>query len=392
MKRLNRINNHIISDLNSNNDIVIVYAKRTPICSSKKGLLKEYAPEDLLSILIKDMLETTDITPSLIDEICIGNVLMPGSGALCARQAGLLAGLPNTVSVSSLNRQCSSGLQSIATIANAIKCGTIDIGIAGGVEMMSLYNMMEDIPKNFSKKLNTNNEVMDCMLPMGITSENVAKLDNISREEQDNFALRSNQKALSAISSSNFINEIVPIDNIREDQCPRVTTLEKLSKLKPSFDPNGSSTAGNSSQISDGASILLMMKRSDAILYNMRILGKFIDYVTVGVPPKIMGIGPVYAINRLLNRNGLNVNDIDQYEINEAFASQCLYCQKKLGIPDHKLNLSGGAIALGHPLGCTGARMTATLLNNLKKNNHNLGIVSMCVGTGMGAAALFSKD
>ena len=391
MNRLNKVTNHL-SPNNINDDIVIVYAKRTPICTAKKGLLKKYAPEDLLSHLIRDCLTDTKINPNLIDEVCIGNVLMPGSGALCARQACLLAGLPETSSASVVNRQCSSGLQSISSIANAISSGTINVGIAGGVEMMSIYNMMEDIPKSFSKQIEKNQVVADCMLPMGVTSENVARQYNISREDQDNFALQSNQKALDAINKGHFNNEIVPIDDVTQDQGPRQTTFDKLSSLRPSFDKNGSSTAGNSSQISDGASIVLLMKRRQAHQLNLKILGRFVDFVTVGVPPNIMGIGPAIAIPKLLGRNGLTVSNIDHWELNEAFASQCLYCQRELGIDIEKVNPNGGAIALGHPLGCTGSRMTSTLLNSINKNNHKLGVVSMCIGTGMGAAALFSRE
>ena len=390
MNRLNKVTNHLSPNIND--DIVIVYAKRTPLCTSKKGFLKKYAPEDLLAHLIRDCLSNTKINPNLIDEVCIGNVLMPGSGALCVRQACLLAGLPETSSASVVNRQCSSGLQSISSIANAISSGTINIGIAGGVEMMSIYNMMEDIPKTFSKQIEKNKLVADCMLPMGLTSENVSKLYNISRKDQDYFALKSNQKALNAIKEGRFNDEIVPIDDVTQDQGPRETSLDKLSTLSPSFDKNGSSTAGNSSQNSDGASIVLLMKRKQANGLNLKILGRFVDFVTVGVPPNIMGVGPAIAIPKLLERNGLKVDNINHWELNEAFASQCLYCQRHLGIDIEKVNPNGGAIALGHPLGCTGSRMTSTLLNSMNKNNHKLGIVSMCIGTGMGAAALFSRE
>ncbi|XP_030405845.1 3-ketoacyl-CoA thiolase, peroxisomal isoform X1 [Gopherus evgoodei] len=315
---------------------------------------------------------------------------------------GELRGIPETVPLSCVNRQCSSGLQAVINIAGGIRNGSYDIGLACGVETMSLRNASN--PGDVSSRMMDNSKARDCLIPMGMTSENVAERFGISRKKQDDFALASQQKAARALQMGLFKNEIIPVrTTVKDDQGNQKTitvlqdegirpstTLEGLAKLKPAFKENGSTTAGNSSQVSDGAAAVLLAKRSKAAQLGLPVLGVLKSYAVVGVPPDIMGIGPAYAIPVALEKAGLTVNDIDIYEINEAFASQVVYCVEKLGIPKEKVNPLGGAIALGHPLGCTGARQVVTLLNELKRRGKRAyGVVSMCIGTGMGAAAVF---
>lgn len=267
---------------------------------------------------------------------------------------------------------------------------------------MSLRNVGS--PGDVSSRMMDNSKARDCLIPMGMTSENVAERFGISRKKQDDFAMASQQKAARAQQMGLFKNEIIPVrTTVKDDQGNQKTitvlqdegirpstTLEGLAKLKPAFKENGSTTAGNSSQVSDGAAAVLLAKRSKAAQMGLPVLGVLKSYAVVGVPPDIMGIGPAYAIPVALEKAGLTVNDIDVYEINEAFASQVVYCVEKLGIPKEKVNPLGGAIALGHPLGCTGARQVVTLLNELKRRGKRAyGVVSMCIGTGMGAAAVF---
>ncbi|CAO2633230.1 3-ketoacyl-CoA thiolase B, peroxisomal [Lemmus lemmus] len=315
------------------------------------------------------------------------------------------SGIPETVPLSTVNRQCSSGLQAVANIAASPPWGFL-LGLRPllllRVESMSLSERGN--PGNISSRLLENEKARDCLIPMGITSENVAERFGISRQQQDAFALASQQKAARAQSRGCFRAEIVPVTTtvlddkgnkktitVSQDEGVRPsTTMEGLAKLKPAFKDGGSTTAGNSSQVSDGAAAVLLARRSKAQELGLPILGVLRSYAVVGVPPDIMGIGPAYAIPAALQKAGLTVNDIDIFEINEAFASQALYCVEKLGIPAEKVNPLGGAIALGHPLGCTGARQVITLLNELKRRGKRAyGVVSMCIGTGMGAAAVF---
>jgi len=270
---------------------------------------------------------------------------------------------------------------------------------------MTQYGFADGIGK-LNEKLVTNfQEAADCLVPMGITSENVAEKYNISREVQDEFSANSQNKAVKAQKSGLFKDEIIPVKThiitpegadkpvtIEDDDGVRATTIEALSKLRPAFKKDGSTTAGNSSQTSDGAAAVLAMTRAEAVKRGLPILGKFISAATVGVPPNVMGIGPAYAIPLALQKAGLSVDDIDVYEINEAFASQATYSAKKVGIPISKVNPLGGAIALGHPLGCTGTRMIATLLHQLRRTKKRFGVVSMCIGTGMGMAAVFEAE
>ncbi|XP_055457648.1 3-ketoacyl-CoA thiolase B, peroxisomal-like [Psammomys obesus] len=386
----------------SASDVVVVHGRRTPIGRAGRGGFKDTTPDELLSAVLTAVLQDVKLRPEQLEDISVGNVLQPGAGAIGARIAQFLSGIPETVPLSTVNRQCSSGLQAVANIAGGIRNGSYDIGMACGVESMSLSERGN--PGNISSRLLENEKARDCLIPMGITSENVAERFGISRQKQDAFALASQQKAARAQSGGRFRAEIVSVTTtvlddkgnkktitVTQDEGVRPsTTMEGLAKLKPAFKDGGSTTAGNSSQVSDGAAAVLLARRSKAEELGLPILGVLRSYAVVGVPPDIMGIGPAYAIPVALQKAGLTVNDIDIFEINEAFASQALYCVEKLGIPAEKVNPLGGAIALGHPLGCTGARQVVTLLNELKRRGKRAyGVVSMCIGTGMGAAAVF---
>ncbi|KAI3661102.1 hypothetical protein MP638_000439, partial [Amoeboaphelidium occidentale] len=382
----------------SPDDVVIVAALRTPLQRARKGAFATVCQEELLSIVLKGVLQKTGINPALVDDVLVGNVLPPGGGATLARMAALHSGLPDTTSVATINRQCSSGLQACASIVAAIQNGTIEVGIGAGVENMSQNYGPGAMPSQMSEVVLSNKQAADSLLPMGITSENVAERFGVSREKQDKLAVASHQKAFRAQKEGWFKDEIVvcevngsqKVD--KDDGIRGQTTFEVLSKLKPAFKENGTTTAGNASQVTDGAAAVLLMKRRKAQELRLPILGKWISYAVAGVPPDVMGIGPAFAIPKALQKAGLKVSDIDVYEINEAFASQCLYSVEKLGIPLEKLNPKGGAIALGHPLGCTGARQIATLLPELKRQGKKYGVVSMCIGTGMGAAAVIERE
>ncbi|KAF5921787.1 3-ketoacyl-CoA thiolase, peroxisomal isoform X2 [Diceros bicornis minor] len=383
-------------------DVVVVHGRRTAIGRAGRGGFKDTTPDELLSAVMTALLQDVKLSPAQLGDICVGNVLQPGAGAVMARIAQFLSDIPETVPLSTVNRQCSSGLQAVASIAGGIRNGSYDIGMACGVESMSLADRGN--PGNITSRLMEKEKARDCLIPMGITSENVAEKFGISREKQDTFALASQQKAARAQSKGCFQAEIVPVTTtvhddkgtersiiVAQDEGIRPnTTMEGLAKLKPAFKKGGSTTAGNSSQVSDGAAAILLARRSKAEELGLPILGVLRSYAVVGVPPDIMGIGPAYAIPVALQKAGLTVNDVDIFEINEAFASQAVYCVEKLGLPPEKVNPLGGAVALGHPLGCTGARQVITLLNELKRRGKRAyGVVSMCIGTGMGAAAVF---
>uniref|UniRef100_A0A8C5YHX6 Acetyl-CoA acyltransferase 1 n=1 Tax=Microcebus murinus TaxID=30608 RepID=A0A8C5YHX6_MICMU len=342
-------------------DVVVVHGRRTAIGRAGRGGFKDTTPDELLSAVMTAVLRDVKLRPEQLGDICVGNVLQPGAGAVMARIAQFLR-----------------------------------------VESMSLADRGN--PGNITSRLVENEKARDCLIPMGITSENVAERFGISREKQDTFALASQQKAARAQSKGCFQAEIVPVTTtvhddkgaersitVTQDEGIRPsTTMEGLAKLKPAFKKDGSTTAGNSSQVSDGAAAILLARRSKAEELGLPILGVLRSYAVVGVPPDIMGIGPAYAIPVALQKAGLTVNDVDIFEINEAFASQAVYCVEKLGLPPEKVNPLGGAVALGHPLGCTGARQVITLLNELKRRGKKAyGVVSMCIGTGMGAAAVF---
>eukprot|EP01125_Pyxidicula_operculata_P003708 TRINITY_DN1496_c0_g1_i1.p1 TRINITY_DN1496_c0_g1~~TRINITY_DN1496_c0_g1_i1.p1 ORF type:complete len:422 (+),score=152.77 TRINITY_DN1496_c0_g1_i1:35-1300(+) len=386
------------------NDVVIVCAIRTPIGKAKRGNLKDTHWTDLLATVLKGVVDKTKINPKDIEDVQVGTVLAAGGGAVEARMAMFAAGYPEDACLATTNRQCSSGLQAFANIAGAIRTGTIKVGVAAGVESMSQHNFANGVGQ-LNDKLMSNQEAADCLLPMGITSENVAAKYGLSRKEQDEFAAYSQQKAAKAQKQGLFKEEIIPVHTsvigedgnakevvVSEDEGIRETTAEALNKLKPAFKKDGTTTAGNSSQVSDGAAAVLVMTRAEAERRNLPIIGRFLSFAVAGVPPNIMGVGPAYAIPPAVSKAGLNLNDINIFEINEAFASQAKFTINHLGIPIEKVNPLGGAIALGHPLGCTGARMIATLIHNLRRTKQKYGVVSMCIGTGMGAAGVFEAE
>jgi acetyl-CoA acyltransferase 1 len=358
----------------SPNDVVIVSALRTAICKAKKGAFKDTTPDDLLVPVLQAVVKESKVPAEMLGDIVIGNVGTYGAYALPARTAQLRAGIPYETTLKTVNRQCSSGLQAVSDIATAIASGLIDAGIGGGVESMSFSGPPGDPstvpPFNMSATFDVQSAA-NCLQPMGETSENVAEKYGLTREAQDAFAVRSHAKAAQAIKSKAFDGEIVPITavvkdaegnekevTVTQDEGPRGdTNLEGLKKLKAAFKKGGSTTAGNASQVSDGAAAVVLIRRSEAERLGLKVLAVFRGYKVSGVPPDVMGIGPAVAIPELLKDVGLTVNDIDLFELNEAFASQALYCLQSIGIPESKVNLNGGAIALGHPLGCTGSNI-----------------------------------
>jgi len=436
MQRLQTISRHVTrGELNAeptfasagaakaDDDVVICCAVRTAIAKGKKGGFKDTPTEDMLAPLFKEVVARTKLDPKAVGDVQIGNVGLPGAGALTGRIAQLLGGIPVSVPFSVVNRQCSSGLQAVANIAANIKAGVIDVGIAGGVESMTQTGMQapdmaslnqEVVSAAMTRMGGGTVEGIDadvdvastCMTPMGITSENVAERWSISRERQDQLAVDSHAKAAAAQKAGLFDSEIVPVHAkvkakdgsvtdvlVNKDEGPRgETTLESLSKLKPAFKKDGSTHAGNASQVSDGASLVLLARRSEATKLGLPILARMRSYAVVGVEPLVMGIGPAYAIPAALDKAGLTVDDVDIFEINEAFASQAVMTVDHLKVPMEKLNPKGGAIALGHPLGCTGSRQIATLLPELLRTGKKIGVVSMCIGTGMGAAGVVELE
>merc|ERR1719310_468631 len=388
----------------ADDDIVVVSAIRTPITRARKGGFRDTQPDALLAAVLG---ETVKRHPSAkIGDIVVGNVLQGGAGALTSRMAQLCAGISEEVPLQAINRQCSSGLQAFATVAGQISAGIYDMGIAAGVESMSKGNMMDAAPKEMNPAIFDCEAAQDCMIPMGITSENVAEKFGISREAQDALAVSSHNKAEVAQANGWFKEEIIPVETIQinkdgdevevtiseDDGIRKGMKVEALAKLKPAFAEDGCTTAGNSSQTSDGAAAVLVARRSAAVAAGLPIIGKFKSFAAVGCPPDIMGIGPAVAIPAALKKAGMTIADIDIFEVNEAFASQAVYCVDELKIPREKVNPKGGAIALGHPLGCTGARQIGTLLHELRRTGKKNGVISMCIGTGMGAAAVFCAE
>ncbi|KAN0061695.1 3-ketoacyl-CoA thiolase with broad chain length specificity [Thecaphora frezii] len=384
-------------------DVVIVSALRTAITKAKKGGLAQCCPEEMLGNVLKAVVKESKVDPKLIEDVAVGNVLPPGGGATVARMATLWAGIPNTAAVNTVNRQCSSGLATVNQIANEIALGQIDIGIGAGVESMTQNYGAGVMPEKLSDAVIQNEEAADCLLPMGITSENVAKKYNIDRKKQDAFAAESFRRAAAAQKAGKFKSEIVTVqytddegntktidadDGIRDG-----VTAESLGKLKPAFAKDGFTHAGNASQVSDGAAAVLLARRSVAKKLGLPIRGKFVTAAVVGVPPNIMGIGPAFAIPKLLELTKLNKDDINFYEINEAFASQAVMSIEHIGLDYNKVNPVGGAIALGHPLGCTGSRQIATALAEAKRRGgKQLIVTSMCIGSGMGMASLIVAE
>lgn len=383
-------------------DVAIVSAVRTPIGRALKGNLRNTRPDDLGALVVKEALRRADLAPNLVEDVVLGCAQPEGEQGLnVARLIGLLAGLPDEVPAMTINRFCSSGLQATSIIADRIALGAIDVGLAGGVESMSLVPMGGG---RVSLNPRLVEQLPDAYIPMGNTAENVARQFGVSRQDQDAFALRSHQRAVAAWTDGRMTAEVVPVptrvfedDAWREltvdrDEGPRAdTTLEKLAALKPVFDPTGTVTAGNSSPLNDGAAAVVLVAADKAKSLRTKPRAYFRAFTVVGVPPAIMGTGPVPAIRKLLAKAGLKTDQIDLYEINEAFASQALYCMRELGLPEDRVNVNGGAIALGHPLGATGARQIATALHELERRAGRFAVISMCVGGGMGAAGLIER-
>ena len=379
--------------------VVVTHAHRTAVGKSGRGTLRETRPDELLGQLIETFMERVpDLDPADVDDVIVGCAFPEAEqGMNVARIAALRAGLPVSVPGMTVNRFCSSGLQSLASGAAQIAAGWSKIVITGGVESMSLVPMGGQKPAPNPKLVETFPASYDSM---GITSETVAERYDVSREDQDSFAVESNRRAIAAIKEGRFKDEIIPIE-VRlggkqvifdTDEGPRESTIEGLGKLRPVFKVNGRSTAGNSSQTSDGAAIEVLMTREAAAELGFTPLAELVTYQVAGVHPDEMGIGPTVAIPKALDAAGLTIADIGLIELNEAFASQALYSIRKLGLDTSIVNVNGGAIALGHPLGCTGAKLTATLLHEMQRRDVEYGIVSMCIGGGMGAAAIFKRD
>ncbi len=382
-------------------NIVIADAVRSAVGRAHKGSLALTRPDELAGQVIAALLaRVPQVKASEIEDLVLGCAMPEGEQGLnVARVAGFLGGLPQETSAMTINRFCSSGLQAIAIAAGSIATGAADVLVAGGVESMTMVPMT-------GNKLSASPVAMsrcpEVYTPMGITAENVAKRFSISRADQDAFSLRSQQRASAAQKDGKFKDEIVPVKATRyeggkhvdvtfdRDEMVRAdTTLEGLGALKPVFAKDGSVTAGNSSPLSDGAAAALVLSKAKADALGVKPLGYFRAYATAGVDPAIMGIGPIPAVRKLLAKTGLSVRDIDLFEVNEAFASQAVYVQRTLELPEDRLNVHGGAIALGHPLGCTGAKLTATALHELRRRGGRYAIVTMCIGGGMGAAGLF---
>ncbi len=389
-------------------DAYIISAVRTPIGKAFKGTLRNTRPDELAAIAIKEAVARVEgLDPALIEDVVLGCAMPEGEQGLnVARLALLRAGLPITVAGVTVNRFCSSGLQSIHDASARIRMGEIDVAVAGGVESMSMVPMSGFKP---SPHPALQAEMPTAYINMGNTAENVAEKYQISREAQDAFALRSQQNAAKAIADGRFNDEIVPVKVIeksinvknkieskeiefRIDESVRAdTTLEALAALKPVFRTGGTVTAGNASPLNDGAAAVVIVSEDVMKQLGAKPLGKLIAFATAGVEPELMGIGPALAIPKVLKQANLTLGDIGLIELNEAFASQAVYVQQTLGIRTDRLNVNGGAIALGHPLGCTGSKLTATLLYEMKRRNVDYGIVTMCVGGGMGVAGIFQR-
>ncbi len=384
-------------------DAVIVSLARTAIGKAKKGSLKDTRPEEYASAVIKALLEKTPaLDPEEIDDIIFGCAFPEAeTGMNVTRVAALMAGVPPSVPAMTINRFCSSGSMSIAIASDMIRAGSVDVVMAGGVEAMTA------VPMGGNKMIGdyaAMEAYPDIYTAMGTTAEIVARKFEITREEQDAFAVKSHQRAAAAIAAGKFKDEIVPL-KVRTmdggkwkefvfdtDEGPRAdTTLEALTKLKPAFDPIGTVTAGNSSQMNDAAAAVIVMSADKAEELGLKPLCYVRQWAVAGVPPEIMGIGPAKAIPKLLKKAKLTLDDIDLIEINEAFASQSVYCTKVLGLDPNKTNVNGGAIATGHPLGATGAMLTCKIIGELARRNAKRGIVTMCIGGGMGFAYLLER-
>jgi len=385
-------------------DAYIVTSVRTPGCRRNKGAFRDTRPDDLLSFILGSAVEQTgNLEKKDVDDIMIGCSFPEAEQGLnIGRVASQMAGFPVEVTGATVNRFCSSGLEAIALSALKVMSGWADVTIGGGVESMTYVPMGGSIPRPHPEFSKTQ---ADNYISMGLTAENVANRYDITREQQDEFAYNSQKKAATAKAGKKF-TEIVPTPAVRfnrkedgtfqketfiqdfDDGIRESTTIEGLAKLRPAFSATGSVTPGNSSQMTDGAAATIIACEEKVKELGLKPLAKFKSYTTAGCRPDEMGVGPLYAIPKLLKIAGVDLKDIGVFEINEAFASQALYCTRELGIDLAKVNLNGGAIALGHPLGCTGAKLCATLLANMKATGARYGVESMCIGGGMGAAAL----
>lgn len=386
-------------------EAVIVAGARTPVGKAKKGSLANVRPDDLGALVVKETLKRAGNYEGEIDDVIFGCAMPEAEqGMNMARNIGALAGLPHTVPAITINRYCSSGLQSIAFGAERIMLGQASAVLAGGAESMSLVPMMGHVVRPNIRLVEAAPEYY---MGMGHTAEQVAKKYGISRVDQDAFAVRSHQRAAKALQDGKFDDEIIPVqvtvrsvgDNnqmheksfmFSQDEGVRAeTTTGVLSTLKPAFHVRGSVTAGNASQMSDGAAAVLLMDREKAEVEGLQPIAKFRSFAVAGVPPEIMGIGPVEAIPKALQQAGLQLSDIGLFELNEAFASQAIGVIRELGLDEEKVNVNGGAIALGHPLGCTGTKLTLSLIHEMKRRGEQFGVVTMCIGGGMGAAGVF---
>ncbi|WP_144492879.1 acetyl-CoA C-acetyltransferase [Bacillus pumilus] len=386
-------------------EAVIVAGARTPVGKAKKGSLKHVRPDDMGALCVKETLKRAGDYDGEIDDLIIGCATPEAEQGLnVARNIGALAGLPYTVPAITINRYCSSGLQSIAYAGERIMLGQAETILAGGVESMSQVPMMGH---SIRPNAHLAEQAPEYYMSMGHTAEQVAQKYQVTRQDQDAFAVRSHQKAAKALQEGKFADEIVSVDvterrvgeqfqleehqfTFSQDEGVRAgTTEEILSTLRPAFSTKGTVTAGNSSQTSDGAACVMMMDREKASSLSLQPLAKFRAFAVGGVPPEVMGIGPIEAIPRALKIAGLELKDIGLFELNEAFASQAIQVIRHLGIDEEKVNVNGGAIALGHPLGCTGTKLTLSLIHEMKRRNEQFGIVTMCIGGGMGAAGIF---
>jgi len=389
-------------------DAVIVSAVRTPVGKARRGGLATVRPDEMAAAVIQELLKRTpNLDPSQIEDVVIGCAFPEGEQGLnMARMIALRAGLPESVPAETINRYCASGVQSIAHVAYAIQSGQIETGIAGGAESMTMVPMAG---YKFSPNPYFAQDLPHYYTSMGLTAENVSEKYAISREDQDEFSLESHQKAAQAVSSGLFDPELVPIDvdlteldqhekpvrknfAVKRDEGPRGdTNMDALSKLKPAFKEGGVVTAGNSSQMSDGAAAVVVMSAERAAHLGLTPLARFVSFAVGGVPPELMGIGPLVAIPKALKVAGLTLNDMDLIELNEAFAAQSLAVIRTLEMDESKINVNGGAIALGHPLGCTGTKLTTQLIYEMGRRHSKYGMVTMCIGGGMGAAAIFEN-
>ena len=389
-------------------EAVIVNAVRTPVGKAKRGSLTTVRPDDMAATVIKELLaRTPELDPTEIEDVVIGCAFPEGEqGMNMARMIALRAGLPISVPGETINRYCSSGVQSIAHAAYAIQSGDIDVAIAGGTESMTMVPMAG---YKFSPNPYFAQDLPQYYTNMGLTAENVSEKYGISREDQDAFALSSNLKAAKAVDTGLFDPELVPVDvdlvelneddervartfTLKRDEGPRGdSTIEGLAKLRPAFKEGGTVTAGNASQMSDGAAAVIIMSAEKAAQLGLKPIARFISFAVGGVEPDLMGIGPVVAVPKALKKAGLKQDDIDLFELNEAFAAQSLAVLRTLELDQEKVNVNGGAIALGHPLGCTGAKLSTQLFYEMGRRKSKYGMVTMCIGGGMGAAAIFEN-